>query len=226
MRVSTNSRAEPEKEGFNPELFLDSSHVAKQVAHFAKAQTVYSQGEDCSSVLYIKSGTLKLSAANEDGKEAVIAILKAGDFLGEACMSDASCECNARAIAMEPTTVLVIQKKEMLRILGEEQSFREYFILYLLRRYTKTEADLIDQILNSSEKRLARALLLLASHDKQESAKRKVPRIPQETLAELIGTTRSRVNLFMTKFRKQGFIDYGNGRLRVHDSIIAGVLHD
>jgi len=215
-----------EKEEFNPELFLDSSHVAKQVAHFAKAQTIYSQGEDCSTVMYIKSGTLKLSATNEDGKEAVIAILKAGDFLGEACLSDASCECDARAIAIEPTIVLVIQKREMLRLLGEERGFRKYFISYLLRRNTKTVADLVDQILNSSEKRLARALLLLSRNDKEESAKRNVPRIPQETLAELIGTTRGRVNLFMTKFRKQGFIDYSNGRLHVHDSIIAGVLHD
>ena len=168
---------------------------------------------------------MKLSATNEDGKEAVIAILEGGDFLGEACLSDASCECDARAMAMEPTTVLVIQKKEMLRVRCEEQDFRNYFLSYLLRRNTKTEADLVDQLLNSSEKRLARALLVLARHDNEESTIRNVPRISQETLAELIGTTRSRVNLFMTKFRRRGFIAYSDGRLQVHDSIIAGVLH-
>ena len=215
-----------EKEGFNPELLLDSPYVAKLVANFAKAQTVHSQGESCSSVLYIKSGTVKLSATNEDGKEAVIAILEAGDFLGEACLSGASCELVATAMAMEPTTVLVIQKKEMLRVLREEQDFRSYFISYLLKRNVKTEADLMDQLCNSSEKRLARALLLLARHDKEGSAITNVRNIPQETLAGLIGTTRSRVNLFMNKFRRQGFIDYSKGRLRVHSSIIGGVLHE
>jgi CRP/FNR family cyclic AMP-dependent transcriptional regulator len=219
-------RRSREKEGFDPELFLDSPLVAKQAANFAKAQTVYSQGEHCSSVLFIKSGIVKLSAINEDGKEAVIAILEAGDFLGEACLSDASSECVAMALAMESTTVLVIQKKEMLRVLREEEDFRSYFMSYLLRRNAKTEADLLDQLRNSSEKRLARALLLLARHDKEGPAKTDVTYIPQETLAELIGTTRSRVSLFMNKFRRQGFIDYSRGRLRVHNSLIGGVLNN
>jgi CRP/FNR family transcriptional regulator, cyclic AMP receptor protein len=215
-----------EKEGFNPESFLDSPRVAKQVANFAKAQTIYSQGECCSSVFFIKSGTVKLSAINEDGKEGVIAILEAGDFLGEACLNDSSLERVARAMAIEPSTVLVIQRKEMLRVLSEEQDFRNYFISYLLRRNAKTEADLIDQLRNSSEKRLARALLRLARHEKEGSAETSIPSIPQETLAELIGTSRGRVNLFMNKFRRKGFIDYSRGRLRVHDSLIGAVLHD
>jgi CRP/FNR family cyclic AMP-dependent transcriptional regulator len=215
-----------EKEGFNPELFLNSPRVAKQVTKLAKAQTVYSQGERYSSVLYIISGTVKLSAINEEGKEAVIAILEAGDFLGEACLTDTSSELVATAMAIEPTTVLVIQKKEMLRILYQEQNFRNYFISYLLRRNAKIEADLVDQLHNSIEKRLARALLLLARPGKESSAKTNIPKIPQETLAELIGTTRSRVNLFMNKFRRLGFIDYSKDKqLRVHESIIDGVLH-
>jgi CRP/FNR family cyclic AMP-dependent transcriptional regulator len=212
-----------EKEGFNPELFLASPRVTKLVANFEKGQTIYSQGESCSSVLYIKSGIVKLSATSEDGKEAAIAILEAGEFLGEACLNDASPTRDARAMAMEPTTVLVIQKKEMLRVIRDERDFRGFFISYLLKRKVKTEADLVDQLFNSSEKRLARALLLLARPDKAGSATRNVLSIPQETLAELIGTTRSRVNLFMNKFRRQGFIDYSKGRLRVHNSIIGGV---
>ena len=215
-----------EKEGFNVELFLDSPRVVKQVANFAKAQTIYSQGEYCSSVLYVTSGTVKLSATSEDGKEAVIAILEAGDFLGEGCLDDASSQRVARGMAIEPTTVLVIQKKEMQRLLREEQDFASYFMSYLLGRNAKTEADLVDQLRNSSEKRLARALLLLSRHDKEGSAETIVPNIPQETLAELIGTSRGRVNLFMNKFRRQGFIDYSRGRLRVHDSLIDGVLQD
>jgi len=213
-----------EKEGFNPGLFLDSPNVTTLVANFEKAQTIYSQGESCSSVLYIKTGRVKLSATSEDGKEAAIAILEPGDFLGEACLNDASPARDARAMAMEPATVLVIQKKEMLRVLRDEKDFRSYFISYLLKRKVKTESDLVDQLFNSSEKRLARALLLLARPEKVGSATRNVLSIPQETLAELIGTTRSRVNLFMNKFRRQGFIDYSRGKLQVHSSIIGGVL--
>ncbi|GAC1618400.1 MAG: Crp/Fnr family transcriptional regulator [Candidatus Acidiferrum sp.] len=215
-----------DKERFRAGSFLESSLVAKQSTSFSKAQTVYSQGDRGSSVLYIKSGIVKLSAINEDGKEAVIAILEAGDFVGEACLRDDSCERAARATAMETTQALVIQKKEMLRVLREHQEFRSYFISYLLRRNAKTEADLIDQLRNSSEKRLARALILLTRHDKQGTEKTNCPNIPQETLAELIGTTRGRVNLFMNKFRRQGFIDYSKGRLQVHNSLIMGVLQE
>lgn len=215
-----------DKESFNPEKFLDSPLVSKQAASFAKSQTIFSQGDQGTSVLYIKSGIVKLSAINEDGKEAVIAILEPGDFLGEACISDDSTERAARATAMEATNVLVIQKKEMLRVLREVQDFRNFFISYLLKRNAKTEADLVDQLRNSSEKRLARALLLLAGQDKEGAAKTTVANIPQETLAELIGTTRGRVNLFMNKFRRLGFIDYSKGTLRVHNSLMLNVLHE
>jgi CRP/FNR family cyclic AMP-dependent transcriptional regulator len=163
---------------------------------------------------------------NEDGKEAVLAILEAGDFLGVACLSGAPPELVATAIAMESTIVLEISKKEMLRILQENEEFRTYFMSYLLRRNARIEADLMDQLRNSSEKRLARALLLLRREDRQGWAKAEVPSLPQETLAGLIGTTRGRVNLFMNKFRKRGFIEYSKGRLQVHSSLISGVLQD
>jgi CRP-like cAMP-binding protein len=213
------------KAGFNPEEFLDSPHAAKHVAHFEKGQTIYSPGERCTSVLFIKSGTVKLSAIDKEGKEGVIAILGAGNLLGEDCLSDASSERVAQAIAMETTIIFAIPKKEMLRVLREEQDFRNYFISYLLKRNARTEADLIDQLRNSGEKRLARILFLLARPDKKRSAEANAPHIPQETLAEMIGMTRSRVNLFMNKFRRLGFIDYSRGRLRVHDSIVEGVLN-
>ena len=213
------------KASFNPEEFLDSRHAAKHVANFEKGQTIYLPGECCSSVFFIKSGTVKVSAIDKDGKEGVIAILGAGNFLGEDCLNEACSERPSQAMAMEPTTVFVIQRKEMLRVLREEQDFRTYFISYLLSRNARTEADLIDQLRNSSEKRLARALFLLARPDKKGSAEANAPIIPQETLAEMTGTTRGRVNLFMNKFRRLGFIDYSRGRLRVHDSIVEGVLN-
>lgn len=214
-----------EKERFSLEFFLDGPQVAKHSASFVKAQTIFSQGDQGTSILFIKSGIVKLSAINEDGKEAVIAILEPGDFLGEACLSDDSTERAARATAMEPSHVYVIQKREMLRVLREVQEFRNCFISYLLKRNAKTEADLVDQLRNSSEKRLARALLLLAGQDRDGLGKSTVPSIPQETLAELIGTTRGRVNLFMNKFRRLGFIDYSKGTLRVNNSLMLNVLH-
>jgi CRP-like cAMP-binding protein len=210
--------------GFDPEAFLNSHRVAKRIARFKNAETIYSQGESCSTVLYINSGRVKLSTISEDGKEGVIAILADGDFLGEACLSEDFSEHVARATAMEPTTVFGIQKNEMSRVLREESDFRNYFISYLLRRSARIEADLIDQLSNSAEKRLARLLLLLARPGSAGSAEIKAPILAQETLADMIGTTRGRVNLFMNKFRKLGFIDYGRGGLRVHNSIVEGVL--
>ena len=210
--------------GFNPQAFFNSHRVAKRITSFEKAETVCSQGERYSTVLYINSGRVKLSTIDEDGKEGVIAILADGDLLGEACLSEAFSQHAAQATAMEPTTVFGIQKKEMSRVLREESDFRNYFISYLLRRNARIEADLVDQLSNSTEKRLARLLLLLARPDSAGSAEIKAPILAQETLADMIGTTRSRVNVFMNKFRRLGFIDYGRGRLRVHDSIVEGVL--
>jgi CRP/FNR family cyclic AMP-dependent transcriptional regulator len=210
--------------GFNPEAFLNSHRMAKRMANFEKEETVYSQGERGSTVLYIKSGRVKLSTISENGKEGVIAILTDDDFLGEACLRKDFSEHAAQATAMEPTIVFKIQKNEMSRALREEPDFRNYFILYLLRRNARIEADLIDQLNNSSEKRLARLLLLLARPGSAGSAEINAPILAQETLADMIGTTRGRVNLFMNKFRRLGFIDYGRGTLRVHNSIVEGVL--
>jgi CRP-like cAMP-binding protein len=212
------------KAGFNPEAFLNSHRVAKRITSFEKTETIYSQGESCSTVLYINSGLVKLSTIAEDGKEAVIALLADGDFLGEACLGEDFSKHAAQATAMEPTIVFQIQKNEMSRALREEPDFRIYFISYLLKRNARIEADLVDQLNNSSEKRLARLLLLLARPGSAGSAEIKAPILAQETLADMIGTTRGRVNLFMNKFRKLGFIDYGRGRLRVHNSIVEGVL--
>jgi CRP/FNR family transcriptional regulator, cyclic AMP receptor protein len=211
--------------GFDPEAFLNSHRVAKRIASFEKAETVYSQGERCSTVLYINSGRVKLSTIGKDGKEVVIAILADGDLLGEACLSEAFSEHVAQATAMEPTTLLAIQKTEMSRVLREEPDFRNYFISYLLGRNARIEADLVYQLGNSAEKRLARLLLLLARPDSAGSAEIKPPVLAQETLADMIGTTRGRVNVFMNKFRRLGFIDYGRGKLRVHNSLVEGVLH-
>lgn len=211
--------------GFDPEAFLNSHRVAKRITSFEREETVYSQGERCSTVLYIKSGRVNLSTISENGKEGVIAILADGDFLGEACLSEDFSEHAAQATAMEPTIVFKIQKNEMSHALREEPDFRIYFISYLLKRNARIEADLIDQLSNSSEKRLARLLLLLARPGSAGSAEIKAPILAQETLADMIGTTRGRVNLFMNKFRRLGFIDYGRGTLRVHNSIFEGVLH-
>lgn len=210
--------------GFNLEAFLNSHRVAKRIMSFEKAETIYSQGESCSTVLYINSGLVKLSTIAEGGKEGVIALLTDDDFLGEACLSESFSEHAAQASAMEPTTVFGIQKKEMSRVLREEPEFRNYFISYLLRRSARIEADLVDQLSNSAEKRLARLLLLLDRPGGAGTAEINAPFLAQETLADMIGTTRGRVNLFMNKFRRLGFIDYGNGRLRVHNSIVEGVL--
>jgi len=212
------------KAGFNPEAFLNSNRVAKRITSFEKAETIFSQGESCSTALYISSGLVKLSTIAEDGKEGVIALLTDGDFLGEACLSEAFSKHAAQATAMEPTTVFGIQKKEMSRVLREEPDFRNYFISYLLRRSARIEADLVDQLSNSAEKRLARLLLLLDRTGSDGSAEIKAPILAQETLADMVGTTRGRVNLFMNKFRRLGFIDYDRGGLRVHNSIVKGVL--
>jgi CRP/FNR family cyclic AMP-dependent transcriptional regulator len=203
--------------------------VARTSAQFAKSARVFRQGEAANTVLFIESGTVKVTVINKQGKEAIIAILEAGDFVGEGCINNGSSLRNATASATERTTLSIIQKKEMLRALREEKDFSKQFIAYMLRRTLKIEADLVDQLFNSTEKRLARALLLLAHYGKEGSPETVISAISQETLAELVGTTRSRVNFFMNKFRKLGFIKY-NGRhdhgLQIHGSLLNIVLHD
>jgi CRP-like cAMP-binding protein len=174
--------------------------------------------------MYIQEGSVKLTVVNETGKEAVVAILGPGDFVGEGCLAGQTV-CMATATAIVPTTLLLIEKNQMIRALHEEHEFSDRFIAYMLARNLRVEADLIDQLFSSTEKRLARALLLLARYGVKGSSQQALPKVSQEMLAEMIGTTRSRVNLFMNKFKKLGFIRY-NGGIHVTDSLLSVVLHD
>ena len=213
---------------FNAQTFLASSGVARTIVRYRKEEHVYSQGEPALTVLYIQEGGVKLSVVNELGKEAVVALLGPGDFFGEGCLAGLPFRMGI-ATAITPTTVLAIEKKEMMRVLHEEHKLSDRFISYLLTRNIRVEEDLVDQLFNSIEKRLARALLLLARYSKQDHPQKMLPRISHETLAEMVGTTRSRVNLFMNKFKKLGFIDYKrnySGGIEVHSSLLSVVLHE
>jgi CRP/FNR family cyclic AMP-dependent transcriptional regulator len=194
------------------------------VRQFWPKETLFAQGDPANSVIYIQEGGVRLTVVNETGKEAVVAILGAGDFFGEGCLAGQSV-CMATATAVAPTTVLVIEKKEMSRMLHTEHEFSDRFISHMLTRNIHVEEDLIDQLFNSSEKRLARTLLLLARYGEKGQPPATPLKISQETLAEMIGTTRSRVNFFMNKFRKLGFIEY-NGEIHVNNSLLSVVLHD
>jgi CRP/FNR family transcriptional regulator, cyclic AMP receptor protein len=209
---------------FDAQAFLDSAGVARSIVEFKRKQTIFSQGDACNSVMYIQKGGVKLSVVSKVGREAVVAILGPGDFLGEGSLAGQPLRM-ATAKAATPATLLVIDKKEMFRVLHTEHSLSDRFISYMLQRNIRTEEDLIDQLFNSSEKRLARTLLLLARYGKEDTPQRVIPKISQETLAEMIGTTRSRVNFFMNRFRKMGFIKY-NGTLQVNNSLLSIVLHD
>jgi CRP/FNR family transcriptional regulator, cyclic AMP receptor protein len=209
---------------FDVQAFLDSVGVARRVVEYRSSQTIYSQGSSATSVMYVQKGGVKLSVVNAIGKEGVLAILGASDFFGEGCMAGQSVRMGT-AITTAPTTVLVIEKNEMIRVLHEEHAFSDRFVSYILSRNIRIEQDLIDHLFNSCEKRLARTLLLLARYGKEGQPQTLVPKVSQEVLAEMIGTTRSRVNMFMNKFRKLGFIHY-NGGLQVHKSLLSVVLHE
>src|ERR1035441_5851016 len=209
---------------FDAQAFLDSTGVARQVVEYRRSQKIYSQGDPATSVIYIQKGGVKLSVVNEVGKEAVVAILNPGDFLGEGCLAGQTI-CMGTATAITPTVVLAIERDEMVRVLHREHAFSDRFIKYMLSRNIRVEEDLIDQLFNSTEKRLARTLLLLARYGKKDQPQRVLAKISQETLAEMIGTTRSRVNLFMNKFKKLGFI-HNNGGLHINSSLLSVVLHD
>jgi CRP/FNR family transcriptional regulator, cyclic AMP receptor protein len=212
------------KEAFNAQAFLDSAGVARKVKEFKKAEIVYSQGDAAKSVMYVQEGGVKLSVVNEVGKEAVVAILGPGDFFGEGCLAGQSVRMGT-ATAVMHSTVLVIEKSEMFKVLHEQHDLSDRFISFMLARNIRIEEDLVDQLFNSSEKRLARTLLLLARYGKEDQPHGLLPKVSQETLAEMIGTTRSRVNFFMNKFRKLGFIKY-NGRIEINTSLLSVVLHE
>jgi CRP-like cAMP-binding protein len=209
---------------FDAQAFLDSTGVARKVFEFKKKQAIFSQGQPARNVLYIQKGSVRLSVVNEAGKEAVVAILGPGDFFGEGCLAAQPLRIGT-ATAIVPTTVLIIDKNETIRVLHDEHAFSDRFITYMLSRNIRIEEDLVDQLFNSSEKRLARTLLLLARYGKEDKPQRVLPKIPQEMLAEMVGTTRSRVNFFMNKFRKLGFIKY-NGGLQINTSLLSVVLHE
>jgi len=198
--------------------------VARTITQCPKDYKLFSQGDPADSVFYIQEGRVKLKVKSKQGKEAVIAILGAGDFLGEMCLNGETV-CLLTATAIAPSSILRIEKSEMLRVLHEERTFSDFFIPYVLSRSARIQEDLVDQLFNSSEKRLARTLLLLANYGTESAPKTIAPDINQETLAGMVGTTRSRVNFFMNKFKKLGFIDYKDG-LRVHKSLLSIVLHD
>jgi CRP/FNR family cyclic AMP-dependent transcriptional regulator len=213
-----------QKLAFDAQAFLDSSGVARKVTVFKGAEVVYAQGDAATSVMYLQSGGVKLTVVNEVGKEAVVAILGPGDFFGEGSLAGQPIRVGT-ATAITPCTVLVIEKNEMFKVLHEEHGLSDRFIKFMLARNIRIEEDLIDQLFNSSEKRLARTLLLLARYGKEDQPHGVLPKMSQEMLAEIVGTTRPRVNFFMNKFRKLGFIKY-NGGLQINSSLLSVVLHD
>jgi CRP/FNR family transcriptional regulator, cyclic AMP receptor protein len=214
----------PETIIFDPKDFLAKVGVGKTIVEFRKNQTVFSQGDVADTVFYIQSGQVKLTVMSEQGKEAVVAVLEPGQFFGEGCMNGHSIRI-ATTTAMEDCVITAITKAAMIAALHDEPTFSELFMAYLLTRNSRIEEDLIDQLFNSSEKRLARLLLLLANFGKEGSPQPISPNISQETLAEMIGTTRSRVSHFLNKFRRLGLISY-NGRIEVHNSLMDAVLRD
>ena len=222
--ANSSSRKSKEKPIFNVQAFLDSAGIARKVVEFQRKATIFAQGNSAEHVMYIQKGGVKLSVVNEVGKEAIVAILGPGDFFGEGCLAGQKF-CMGTATARTTTTVLAIEREEMVRVLHGEHEFSDRFIKYMLSRNIRVEADLIDQLFNSTEKRLARTLLLLARYGKEGQPQKVLAKISQETLAEMIGTSRSRVNMFMNKFKKLGFI-HSDGGLHINSSLLSVVLHD
>jgi CRP/FNR family transcriptional regulator, cyclic AMP receptor protein len=223
MKSKTRSVEPKARRAFDVETYLDSTGPARRVARYRRGEVVFAQGDPGGDVRYIQKGAVKLSVLSSIGKEAVVAILAPGDFFGEGALAGQPFRMGT-ATAVVASSVLVIEKESMVRLLHEEPAFSDRFITYMLTRNMRIEADLVDQLFNSSEKRLARTLLLLARYG-HVNPPRTLPKISQETLAEMIGATRSRVNFFMNKFRKLGFIEY-NGGLKINSSLLSIVLHD
>jgi len=216
-------RREP---AFNAQAFLDSALVAKSVTRYSRGESIFAQGEPCLHVMYIQSGGVKLSVVSKNGKEAVVAMLGPGDFFGEGCLAGQKFRMGS-AEAITPSAILFVDKAKMVALLHQQHGMSDRFISHMLTRNIRIEEDLIDQLFNSAEKRLARTLLLLARYGKQEKPIRAVPPISQETLAGIIGTTRSRVNFFLNKFKKLGLIDYdGVKPLKINNSLLSVILHD
>jgi CRP/FNR family transcriptional regulator, cyclic AMP receptor protein len=209
---------------FNAQKFLDSAGLKRKIATYSPREVVFSQGDPATDVRYLQDGAVRLSVISKTGREAVIAMLGRGDFFGEGCLAGQPFRMGT-ATAMVASTILIIQKEEMVRLLHGEPELSDRFLSYVLSRNIRIEEDLVDQLFNSSEKRLARTLLLLARYGKDDTPVRVIPSLSQQVLAEMVGTTRSRVNFFMNKFRKLGFIEY-NGGITIKKSLLSVVLHD
>jgi len=210
--------------GFDLQKFLDSAGLSRTIAKYSKSAVIYSQGDPATEVMYLQQGSVKISVLSKTGKEAIVAMLSRGEFFGEGCLAGQSRRM-ATATAMDTTTVLVVEKGHMVQMLHDEPELSDRFRIHMLARNIRVEEDLVDQLFNSSEKRLARALLLMARYGQETTPQQVVHQLSQETLAEMVGTTRSRVNFFMNKFRDLGFIEY-NGGLKVNSSLLSVVLHE
>jgi CRP/FNR family cyclic AMP-dependent transcriptional regulator len=210
---------------FDLATFLAQAGLGRRVVQVIPKQAFFSQGDPADCVFYLQSGRAKLTVISKEGKEATIALLSVGDFVGEESMAGTPGLRMATATAIAPCTALKIERAEMIRVMHEEHTFSDLFLKFLLERCMRAQADLVDQLFNSSEKRLARILLLMAEFGQPGEPETLIPKVSQETLAEMIGTTRSRVSFFMNRFRKLGFIDY-NGGIKVHKSLLNVVLHD
>jgi CRP-like cAMP-binding protein len=210
---------------FNLAVFLEEAGVGRKVVHLTPKQTFFSQGDPAVSIFYLRTGRAKLTVVSPEGKEGTVAIISSGEFIGEESLASVGALHMVTAAAMVACTALVIAREEMIRVMHEESSLSDMYLKFLLDRSMRTQADLVDQLFNSSEKRLARILLLMAEFSESGKPDDFIPPITQETLAEMVGTTRSRVSFFMNRFRKLGLIEY-NGRIRVHKSLLNVILHD
>ncbi len=221
MRKQRKARGAPR---FDVQRFLESAGAAKRIAKYEPGQVVFAQGAPATTVLYIQEGGVKLSVLSKTGKEAIVGMLSPGDFFGEGCLAGQPFRMST-ATCIASAAVLLIERRKMTRMLHELPGLSDRFISHMLTRNIRIEEDLVDQLFNSSEKRLARTLLLIAQYGQQDKPPRVLPKVSQEALAEMVGTTRSRVNFFMNKFRKLGFIEY-NGGLKINNSLLSVVLHD
>jgi CRP-like cAMP-binding protein len=224
-RASKAKATNKHPNGFDPQAFLANVGLGRAIVDLKKDQIVYSQGDEADGVFYVQHGKIKLNVVSAAGKEATVALLGAGDFLGEGCIVNAQHLRMSSAVALTEGSLLKIDRMEMISALHKENTMSDIFIAYLLTRSLRLQSDLVDQLFNSSEKRLARTLLLLAQFGKEGEPETVIPKISQETLAGIVGTTRARVNFFMNRFRKLGFIEY-NGHMQIHRSLLSVVLHD
>jgi CRP/FNR family cyclic AMP-dependent transcriptional regulator len=223
--LGPQSRSSTVRRDFDPKKFLATIGQGRKVVAFSRKQTIFTQGDSADAVFYIQQGKVRLTVVSTIGREATLGILNEGDFFGEGCLAGQPLRMGS-ATAMTDCELMRIDKKAMMLALHQEHTLSDLFTAYLLGRNIRYEEDLVDQLFNSSEKRLARTLLLLAHFGKEGVPEAVVPKISQETLAEMVGTTRSRVSFFMNRFRKLGFVDYGESGLQVHSSLLNVVLHD